>query len=136
MTNRILLTRARGLLATSMLLCATVWAQTPTAAAPAVAPAAAPVAAATGKGVENTLKIGVIGPFTGASADFGVPMFNGIQQAVDEINAVGGYLGRKLEIVRKDDQASPDVGLKMSQELVAEKVVATIGFCNTGSQIS
>lgn len=80
----------------------------------------------------NTLKIGVIGPFTGASSDFGVPMLNGIQQAVDEINAVGGYLGRKLEIVRKDDKANPDVGLKMSQELVAEKVSATLGFCNTG----
>lgn len=80
----------------------------------------------------NTLRIGVIGPFTGASSDFGVPMLNGIQQAVDEINAVGGYLGRKLEIVRKDDKANPDVGLKMSQELVAEKVSATLGFCNTG----
>lgn len=80
----------------------------------------------------NTLKIGVIGPFTGGSADFGVPMLNGILQAVDEINAVGGYLGRKIEIVRKDDQANPDTGLKLSQELVAEKVVATIGFCNTG----
>ncbi|SFU73945.1 amino acid/amide ABC transporter substrate-binding protein, HAAT family [Polaromonas sp. YR568] len=80
----------------------------------------------------NTLKIGVIGPFTGPSADFGVPMLNGIQQAVDEINAVGGYLGRKIEIVRKDDQANPDVGLKMSQELVAEKVSAVLGFCNTG----
>ena len=78
------------------------------------------------------LKIGVIGPFTGGSADFGVPMRNGIAQAVDEINAVGGYLGRKLELVIKDDQGSPDAGLKVSEELVAEKVVATIGFCNTG----
>jgi len=97
------------------------------AQAPAAAPAsaAAPVAA-------KTIKIGVIGPFTGASADFGVPMLNGIQQAVDEINAVGGYLGSKIEIVRKDDQANPDVGLKLSQELVTEKVAATIGFCNTG----
>ena len=80
----------------------------------------------------NTLKIGVIGPFTGGSADFGVPMLNGIVQAVDEINSGGGYLGRKIEIVRKDDQANPDIGLRLSQELVAEKVVATIGFCNTG----
>ena len=81
---------------------------------------------------ELTLKIGVIGPFTGASADFGVPMLNGIQQAADEINAYGGYLGRKIVLVKKDDQANPDVGLKLSQELVAEKVLATIGFCNTG----
>jgi branched-chain amino acid transport system substrate-binding protein len=96
-------------------------AQAQTAAPAPAAPAAA-----------NTLKIGVIGPFTGASADFGVPMLNGILQAVDEINAVGGYLGRKLEVVRKDDQANPDMGLKLSEELVAEKVAATIGFCNTG----
>ncbi|MFZ2388864.1 MAG: ABC transporter substrate-binding protein [Polaromonas sp.] len=91
-----------------------------------------PAAPAQQSAAGNPLKIGVIGPFTGASADFGVPMLNGIQQAVDEINAVGGYLGRRLEIVRKDDQANPDVGLKLSQELVAEKVIAAIGFCNTG----
>lgn len=91
----------------------------------------APAASSAG-GAANTLKIGVIGPFTGASADFGVPMLHGIQLAVDEINAVGGYLGRKLELVRKDDQANPDMGLKMSEELVAEKVTTTIGFCNTG----
>jgi len=93
-------------------------------------PAAAPIVSQTN--TAPTVKIGVIGPFTGASADFGVPMLNGIQQAVDEINAVGGYLGRKLEIVRRDDKANPDEGLKVSQELVAEKVVAAIGFCNTG----
>jgi branched-chain amino acid transport system substrate-binding protein len=92
---------------------------------------ASPASAASAPGL-NTLKIGVIGPFTGGSSDFGLPMLNGIQHAVDEINAVGGYLGRKLEIVRKDDQGNPDLGLKLSNELVAEKVVATIGFCNTG----
>lgn len=78
------------------------------------------------------VRIGVVGPFTGASADFGVPMLNGIRMAVDEINAGGGYLGRPLELVVKDDAANPDQGRKVSQELLAEKVVATIGFCNTG----
>ena len=96
------------------------------ATAPAQAQTPAPTAAA------STLKIGLIGPFTGGSADFGIPMRNGVQHAVDEINAVGGYLGRKLELVIKDDQGNPDVGLKLSEELVAEKVEATIGFCNTG----
>ena len=95
----------------------------------AVAPPATPTAKTS---AANTLKIGVIGPFTGPSSDFGLPMFNGIQLAVDEINKVGGYLGRPLEIVVKDDQSNPDTGLKLSQELVDEKVVATLGFCNTG----
>jgi branched-chain amino acid transport system substrate-binding protein len=80
----------------------------------------------------NTFRLGVIGPFTGPSADFGIPMLNGIQLAADEINAVGGYLGRPLELVIKDDQANPDEGLKQSQALIADKVAAVIGFCNTG----
>jgi branched-chain amino acid transport system substrate-binding protein len=80
----------------------------------------------------NPLKIGVIGPFSGASSDFGNPMLQGLQLAVDEINAVGGYIGRPLQLLVKDDQGNPDVGLKAAQALVAEGTVATIGFCNTG----
>ncbi|MDH4466312.1 MAG: ABC transporter substrate-binding protein [Acidovorax sp.] len=83
-------------------------------------------------GSTEPVRIGVVGPFTGPSADFGVPMLNGIQLAVDEINAVGGYLGRPLQLIIKDDTANPDQGRKVSQELMAEKVVATLGFCNTG----
>ena len=78
------------------------------------------------------LRIGVIGPFTGASADFGVPMLNGIKLAVDEINAVGGYLGRPLELVIKDDKADPETGLAHAKAMAGEKVAATIGYCNTG----
>jgi branched-chain amino acid transport system substrate-binding protein len=80
----------------------------------------------------ENLRIGVIGPFTGPSADFGVPMLHGLQMAIDEFNTVGGFLGRKLELVIKDDKADPDVGLKQSQALVEERVTAVIGFCNTG----
>jgi branched-chain amino acid transport system substrate-binding protein len=78
------------------------------------------------------LRIGLIGPFTGASADFGLPMLNGAKLAVDEINSAGGYLGRPLELVVMDDTATPDVGLERSKELVKDGVTATIGFCNTG----
>lgn len=79
-----------------------------------------------------TLKIGVIGPFTGPSSDFGVLMLQGVQLATEEINTVGGYMGRHIELVIKDDQGNPDIGLKGSQELVAQGVTATLGFCNTG----
>ncbi len=87
---------------------------------------------ASGHAQSNNFRIGIVGPFTGPSADFGIPMLNGLQLAVEEINAVGGYLGRPLELVIKDDKANPDEGLKVSQELVAAKVSAVIGFCNTG----
>lgn len=78
------------------------------------------------------LRIGLIGPLTGPSADFGVPMMNGAKLALDEINAAGGYLGRPLELVIKDDAGTPEVGLQGSKELIKDQVVATIGFCNTG----
>lgn len=78
------------------------------------------------------VNIGVIGPFSGPSSDFGQPMLHGIQLAIDEINSVGGYLGRPLTLVIKDDQGNPDQGLKGAQELMQAGVIATIGFCNTG----
>ena len=59
---------------------------------------------------QGPVRVGVVGPFTGPSADFGVPMLNGIKLAVDEINAVGGYMGRPMELVVKDDMADPARG--------------------------
>ena len=94
--------------------------------------AASPLVSAQNLPTVKPVRIGVIGPFTGPSSDFGVPMLRGAQLAVDEINAVGGYLGRPLELVIKDDEGKPDVGLARSKELMAESVIATIGFCNTG----
>lgn len=80
----------------------------------------------------SPLRIGLIGPMTGPSADFGVPMINGAKLAMDEINAAGGYLGRRMELVIKDDTGNPDVGLQRAKELIGAGLVATIGFCNTG----
>jgi branched-chain amino acid transport system substrate-binding protein len=81
---------------------------------------------------DNAVPVGVVGPFTGPSSDFGIPLRQGIELAVDQINAAGGYLGRPIRLVLRDDRGDPDTGLKASQELVAQGVVATIGFCNTG----
>ncbi len=79
------------------------------------------------------IRLGLILPLTGGSSDMGNSARVGAQVAVEEINAVGGYLGRKLELVIRDDQANNDMGLKHAEELVlTEKVAATVGFCNTG----
>lgn len=79
-----------------------------------------------------TIKVGAIGPFSGPSSDFGLPMLNGMRLAVDEVNRVGGYLGRHIELVVRDDKGNPDVGLQESQALIQDGVIATLGFCNTG----
>ena len=82
----------------------------------------------------DTIRIGVSCPMTGGSADMGVSVRNGIRLAVDEINSwAGGVIGKKIELIERDDQANPEVGKKIAEELVGkEKVSATIGACNTG----
>mgnify|MGYP005809597049 CR=1 FL=1 len=79
------------------------------------------------------IKIGVSGPFTGGSAPMGVSMRDGVRLAVNEINAKGGVLGRKIELVERDDEAKNERGVQVAQELInKERVVATVGYINTG----
>ena len=96
--------------------------------------AAAQVPASPAPPADNsTIRIGLIFPLTGGSSDMGNSARVGAQVAVNEINEVGGYLGRKLQLIIRDDEANPDIGLKHAEDLVLkEKVTATIGFCNSG----
>jgi len=81
----------------------------------------------------DPIKIGVSGPFTGGSAPMGVSMRDGVRLAAAEINAKGGVLGRKIELVERDDEAKNERGVQVTQELInKEHVVATVGYINTG----
>ena len=81
----------------------------------------------------DTIKIGVDGPFTGGSSSMGVSMRDGVRLATDEINKAGGVLGRKIELVERDDEAKNERGVQIAQELInKEHVVATVGYINTG----
>ncbi len=55
-----------------------------------------------------TIKIGSIGPVTGAAALYGEAVKNGAQLAVDEINAAGGIAGAKIEFKFEDDEHDPE----------------------------
>lgn len=81
----------------------------------------------------DPIKIGVDGPFTGGSSSMGVSMRDGVRMAVEEINKAGGVMGRPLQLVERDDEAKNERGVQIAQELInKEKVVATVGFINTG----
>ncbi|MEO5934238.1 MAG: ABC transporter substrate-binding protein [Duganella sp.] len=81
----------------------------------------------------DPIKIGVAGPFTGGSAPMGVSMRDGVKLAVAEINAKGGLLGRQIQLIERDDEAKNERGVQIAQELInKEKVVATVGYINTG----
>lgn len=82
---------------------------------------------------QDTIKIGVSGPFTGGSSSMGVSMRDGARLAAAEINAAGGVMGRQVELIERDDEAKNEVGAQVAQELInKEGVVATLGFINTG----
>ena len=90
-------------------------------------------AAVSAQGAAGPLRIGFICPSSGGSADFGTSARLGAELAVKEINEVGGFLGRPVQLVGRDDQGNPDRGRQLSEELVLkEKVAFTVGFCNTG----
>ena len=53
---------------------------------------------------QDTIKIGEFGSLTGDNASFGISQNNGVQMAVAEINAAGGVLGKKIELISEDNQ--------------------------------
>lgn len=79
------------------------------------------------------IKVGVSGPFTGGSNPMGIAMRDGIRLAAREINETGGILGRPVLLVERDDEARPERGAQVIQDLInREKVIAGLGIVNTG----
>src|SRR5262245_65262165 len=80
----------------------------------------------------QTIKIGLVTALSGQSARAGEAITRGLQVAIDEINAGGGVLGKKLELVRRDDESVPAKGVIAARELVhKEKVAMLFGGLDT-----
>ena len=83
------------------------------------------------------IKIGLVTALSGQSARAGEAITRGATIAIEEINAKGGVLGRKLELVRRDDEANPAKGLTAARELIQrEKVAVLIGGLDTPVQLA
>lgn len=101
-------------------------------AAPPAAPAA-PVAEAA-----SVIKIGHVGPISGAIAHLGKDNENGARMAIDELNASGVTIAGKkvtLELMAEDDAADPKQGTAVAQKLVDAKVAGVVGHLNSGTTI-
>lgn len=68
-------------------------------------------------GDSTTLKIGMIGPLTGGAAGYGIAVKNGIQLAVDEINAAGGICGMQIEFNPQDDEHNAEKSVNAYNKL-------------------
>ena len=82
-----------------------------------------------------TIKIGLAGALTGSDGEIGSAMLNGSKVAIDEWNAKGGVLGKKIETIVQDDEASGQKAVTVAQTLVDAGVVAVIGHFNSGCTI-
>ena len=74
----------------------------------------------------DTIKIGVITSLTGSQAAFGAAHKNGYSIALDEINAKGGVLGKKIELDFYDDQSKPEQAVQGVSKLVDQDSVPII----------
>src|SRR5476651_55396 len=71
----------------------------------------------------DPIKIGFPMPLSGPAAVYGVPVTKGAELAVQEINAKGGVLGRKLELLSRDSKANADEAVRLARELIIKNNV-------------
>lgn len=84
------------------------------------------------------VKIGHVGPTSGAIAHLGKDNENGARMAIDELNAKGVMIGgkkAKFELLAEDDAGDPKQGTAVAQKLVDAKVNGVIGHLNSGTTI-
>jgi branched-chain amino acid transport system substrate-binding protein len=98
----------------------------------ATAGALALISGVPGAQAQEPIKFGLVAALSGESARAGEAITRGLTIAIDEVNAKGGVLGRKIELVRRDDESNPSKGLVAARELIQrEKVTALFGGLDT-----
>jgi branched-chain amino acid transport system substrate-binding protein len=83
----------------------------------------------------DVIRIGVAGPMTGDQSKMGTDFRNGVTLAVEEWNAKGGLLGKKIELIVGDDQHDPKQAVSIANRLVDEGVVGVLGHFNSSCSI-
>jgi branched-chain amino acid transport system substrate-binding protein len=100
--------------------------------------AAAVLVAGTASAQDMVVKIGHVGPTSGAIAHLGKDNENGARMAIEDLNAKGVTIGGKkvkFELLAEDDAGDPKQGTAAAQKLVDSKVNGVIGHLNSGTSI-
>ncbi len=82
---------------------------------------------------QETVKFGVAGAHSGDLASYGISGLRGVEQAVKEINAKGGVMGKQIQIVPEDDECKPEKATNAANKLLSEKVPLVIGHICSGA---
>ena len=82
------------------------------------------------------IKVGEVDPLSGSVSQFGIGCHRGIALALDQINAAGGVLGQKIELVTEDDQSKPGQSATVVRKLITQdRVVAVIGDATSSATL-
>ena len=81
----------------------------------------------------DTIKLGVAGPHSGDLASYGIPTIKAAQLVVRKVNAAGGVLGKKVELVVEDDQCKPEVATNTATKLISNNVDVVLGHICSGA---
>jgi len=85
----------------------------------------------------DTIKIGGIAPLSGAVAVYGVECTNGVNLAVEEINAAGGINGKKIVYIAEDDEGDPAKSVNAYKKLTTQNGIRMIiGSLTSGCTIA
>ena len=83
-----------------------------------------------------TIKIGEVDPLTGGVSQFGIGCHQGFVLAFEQINAEGGILSQKIELVTEDDQSKPGQSATAVRKLITQdKVVAILGDATSSATL-
>jgi len=93
------------------------------------------LAACNGDDDPNSTTIAIVGPVTGQYASFGQQMKNGGEMAVEDINAAGGVLGKKLKLDVGDDACDPKQAVAVANQMAGDNVALVAGHYCSGSSI-
>ena len=83
---------------------------------------------------KGPIKIGFPIPLSGPTAVYGVPILKGAELAVADINAHGGVLGRKLELLPRDSKANPAEAVRLARELIVKNGVQFLAGTLTSAE--
>ncbi len=79
----------------------------------------------------ESILLGTISPNTGNLAAYGAAIMNGVNLAVEEINAAGGVLGSQIQVINADDQGDPTECMNAFNSLVSQGVGLIVGSCTS-----
>src|SRR5690606_41357646 len=79
-------------------------------------------------GGDDVIRVGEFASLTGKEATFGQSSHKGTMLAIEELNAAGGLLGKKIELVYEDNRSPPGESATIAKKLITrDRVVALLG---------